>query len=632
MCGICGKLNFNKDKVVEKDLIKSMCDTLVHRGPDDEGYYTNKNIGLGMRRLSIIDINTGHQPISNEDEKIWIVFNGEIYNYRILRSELENRGHRFKTNSDTEAIIHLYEDYGVDCLKHLRGMFAFAIWDTESERLFLARDRVGKKPLVYATVNNSIIFASELKAIIQEYAVNKEIDLDALDQYLTFQFVPAPYTILKGIKKLPPASYLICEKGNISVKRYWELDFNNKIIMSEDEYAEGILKELEEAVKLRMISDVPIGALLSGGVDSSAVVAIMARFSDKPIKTFSIGFEEKEYSELKYAKIVGERFNTEHHEFIVKPDIMEILPELAWYYDEPFADKSAVPSYYISKMTREYVKAALNGDGGDEAFAGYNRYAHNSIDIAGLLLTKDISNLLSRYTMNNYLKISDKSALISKIIRKIANNIFPASRSIVFPEFFNGREKYNLYKPNIRNNLSNSISDKINELLDGCLKVDEIIDRMVCIDFRHYLSGDLLVKMDIASMANSLEMRSPFLDHKLLEFSMNIPCLFKMKNGVRKYILKRALSDILPDEILNRNKMGFSIPLIYWFRNELKGFAYQTILDNSEGIKQFFNLNYVKQLLDEHASGRKNHSLRIWSLIIFEMWYRKFMKGKIKEI
>lgn len=630
MCGICGKLNLNKDKIVEKGLIKSMCDTLVHRGPDDEGYYINKNIGLGMRRLSIIDINTGHQPISNEDEKIWIVFNGEIYNYRLLREDLEKKGHRFKTNSDTEVIIHLYEDYGADCLKYLRGMFAFAIWDTEKERLFLARDRVGKKPLVYAIINNSVIFASELKAIIQDDTVNKELDLDALDQYLSFQFVPAPYTIFKGIKKLPPASYLICEKGNISIKRYWELDFNNKIIVSEDEYAERILKELEEAVKLRMISDVPIGALLSGGVDSSAVVAIIARLSDKPIKTFSIGFEEEEYSELKYAKIVAERFKTEHHEFIVKPNIIEILPELSWYYDEPFADKSAVPSYYIAKEAGKHVKVVLIGDGGDEAFAGYERY--NQGNNAASLLPSSIRGQLIRQAINNYFKIADSSKVISKMMKKIALNLFTVSRSIIFPEFFSGRDKYNLYNHNTREALNNSISNKIDELLEGVADIKEPIDAMVNIDFKHYLSGDLLVKMDIASMANSIEARSPFLDHKLLEFSMNIPCSFKIKNGVRKYILKRALSDILPDEILNRNKMGFSIPLIYWFRNGLKGFAYQTILDNSEGIKQFFNLNYVKQLLDEHVSGRKNHAQRIWALIVFEMWYRRFMKGNIREI
>lgn len=630
MCGICGKLNFNINNEVDKGLIKKMCETLVHRGPDDEGYYINKNIGLGMRRLSIIDLNTGHQPISNENQKIWIVFNGEIYNYKELKQDLIKKGHQFKTGSDTEAIIHLYEEYDVDCLKLLRGMFAFALWDGDRERLFLARDRVGKKPLIYTAANNSIIFASELKAVIQDNSVKKEIDFDALDQYMSFQFVPAPYTIFKGINKLPPASYLLCEKGNIIVKRYWQLDFNSKIIMSEDEYAEGILRELEEAVKLRMISDVPLGALLSGGIDSSAVVAIMARLSDKPIKTFSIGFEEEEYSEIKYARIVAEQFKTEHHEFIVKPDIIKILPELSWYYDEPFADKSAVPSYYVAREAGRHLKVVLNGDGGDEAFAGYGRYDFRN-NIASLL-PSSLKVQLMRQTIKNYFKVSDKSKLVSKMIKKIALNQFPVSRSIIFPEFFSGREKYNLYTQNARETLNNTISNKIDELLNGVEDIKEPIDAMINIDFNHYLSGDLLLKMDIASMANSLEARSPFLDHKLLEFSMNIPCSFKIKNGARKYILKRALSDILPDGILNRNKMGFSIPLIYWLRNELKGFAYQTILNDSDGIKQFFNLNYVKQLLDEHTSARKNHALRIWSLIVFEMWYRRFMKGNIKEI
>ncbi len=629
MCGICGKFNFDKNKAVDKVLIKKMCDTIVHRGPDDEGYYINKNIGLGMRRLSIIDINTGHQPISNENEKIWIVLNGEIYNYRILRSELEGKGHRFKTNSDTEVIIHLYEEYGIDCLKYLRGMFAFAIWDTENERLFLARDRVGKKPLVYAIINNSIIFASELKAIIQDDAVKKEIDLDALDQYLSFQFVPSPYTIFKGINKLPPASYLICENGKTQIKRYWELNFSNKIILSENEYSEKILKELEEAVRLRMISDVPLGALLSGGIDSSAVVGMMARLSDRPIKTFSIGFEEEEYSELKYARIVAERFKTEHHEFIVKPDIIDILPELAWHYDEPFADKSAVPSYYISKMAGKHVKVVLNGDGGDESFAGYSRYQQGSNIIS--LLPASIKDSLEKLAINNYFKISDSNKVISKMLKKTALNLFPISRSIIFPEFFSGRNKYDLYNKDTREKINSSIKNKIDGLLDYGKAINDNIDAMVNIDFKHYLSGDLLVKMDIASMANSLETRSPFLDHKLLKFSMTIPSSFKIKNNAGKYILKKALSDILPEEILNRNKMGFSMPLIYWFRNELKQFAYQIILDNSEGIKLFFNLNYVKQLLDEHVSGRKNHALRIWSLIVFEMWYRRFIKGNLRE-
>lgn len=630
MCGICGKLNFDKNKDIDKGLIKKMCDTLVHRGPDDDGYYINKNIGLGMRRLSIIDLNTGRQPISNENEKIWIVFNGEIYNYRELKQDLIKKGHQFKTWSDTEVIIHLYEEYDVDCLSHLRGMFAFAIWDTERERLFLARDRVGKKPLVYTVINNSIIFASELKAIIQDDVVKKEINLGALDQYLSFQFIPAPYTIFKGINKLPPASYLICENGKIQIKKYWELNFSNKVILSENEYSEKILNELEEAIKLRMISDVPLGALLSGGVDSSAVVGIMARLSDKPIKTFSIGFEEEEYSELKYARIVAERFKTEHHEFIVKPNIIEILPELAWYYDEPFADKSAVPSYYIAKEAGKHLKVVLNGDGGDESFAGYGRYdLRNNI---ASVLPSNIKGQLIRQTVNNYFKISDRSKLTSKMIKKIALNLFPVSKSIIFPEFFSGRDKYNLYNHNTREALNHSILNKIDELLEGAADIKEPIDAMVNIDFNHYLSGDLLVKMDIASMANSLEARSPFLDHKLLEFSMSIPCSLKIKNRVRKYILKMALSGILPYEILNRNKMGFSIPLIFWFRNELKEFAYQAILNNSDGIKLFFNLAYIKQLLDEHASGRKNHAHRIWSLIIFEMWYRRFMKGNIKKI
>jgi len=376
MCGICGILS---PEPVDEGLLRSMCDVLKHRGPDEEGYYTDYDtgggIGLGHRRLSIIDLEDGRQPIYNEDKSVWIVYNGESYNFQELRPELESKGHRFYTHTDTEVIVHLYEEYGVDCLNHLRGMFAFAIWDVKRKRLFLARDRAGQKPLVYTRCRDKFIFASEIKSILKNKDVERQVDPYSLDLYLNYQYAPAPRTIFKGINKLPPAHYLIYEKGKVTVERYWDLSFEPKLKISKKEAQGEIIRLLEESTKLRLVSDVPLGVFLSGGVDSSAIVAMMARLGVNPIKTFSIGFQESEFNELEYARVIAEQFKTEHKEFIVKPDAIEVLPKLIWHYNEPFADSSAIPTYYVAKMTSEYVKVVLNGDGGDESFGGYERYA-----------------------------------------------------------------------------------------------------------------------------------------------------------------------------------------------------------------------------------------------------------------
>ncbi|MCD5401370.1 asparagine synthase (glutamine-hydrolyzing), partial [candidate division NPL-UPA2 bacterium] len=382
MCGICGIVDFKGEPVAE-EVLRRMGEVLRHRGPDDEGMYINAKcqmpnakcqIGLGHRRLSIIDLDTGHQPMSNEDGTVWIVFNGEIYNFQDLRPDLEKKGHKFFSRSDTEVIIHLYEEFGSDCLKFLRGMFALAIWDEKRERLFLARDRVGQKPLCYTESNDQLIFASELKAILQVPDVPREVNLEAVHHYLTYQYVPAPLTMFKGIKKLPPAHFLIWEKGQVRIERYWKLSFRPGIIKSEEDCQERLGALFEEAVKLRLVSDVPLGAFLSGGIDSTAVVGMMSRLSNRAVKTFSIGFKEKAYNELKFARIAAEYFKTEHHEFIVRPEALKILPKLIWHYNEPFADSSAIPTYYVAERTREYVTVVLNGDGGDESFAGYPRY------------------------------------------------------------------------------------------------------------------------------------------------------------------------------------------------------------------------------------------------------------------
>ncbi|MBU1262175.1 asparagine synthase (glutamine-hydrolyzing), partial [bacterium] len=373
MCGICGKLTLN-GTTPSKDLLLRMCDTLRHRGPDDEGVYIGKNIGLGHRRLSIIDLSSGHQPLSNEDETIWIVFNGEIYNFGELRPNLTSRGHRFRTKTDTETIIHLYEEYGVDCVQHLRGMFAFAIWDERKKRLFLARDRIGKKPLCYCFTKNSFVFASELKAILEDIDIDKEINLEAIHHYLTYQYVPSPLTIFTQIQKLPPAHIMVVENGKMELERYWRPEYTPKTSLKEPEIIESILEILKEATRIRLISDVPLGAFLSGGIDSSAIVAMMSQLMDTPVKTFSIGFPEASFNELSFAKVIADRFKTEHHEEIVKPDALDILPKIVWHYNEPYSDSSCIPTYYLSQMTRQEVTVALNGDGGDEIFAGYERY------------------------------------------------------------------------------------------------------------------------------------------------------------------------------------------------------------------------------------------------------------------
>ncbi|MEW5961382.1 MAG: asparagine synthase (glutamine-hydrolyzing), partial [Chloroflexota bacterium] len=373
MCGICGKWNFDGQPITEAGL-RQMCRSIAHRGPDGEGIFLEDGLGLGSRRLSIIDLNTGDQPISNEDQSIWIVFNGEIYNFQELRADLQRRGHHFYTLADTEVIVHLYEEYGRACVTHLRGMFAFALWDKKEQRLLLARDRVGKKPLYYRLTPTSLAFGSEIKTILTDSTVPRELDVTALHYYLSYQYVPPPYTIFKGISKLPPAHTLLCEGGEITIEPYWQLDFTQKTTLSEAEIVEQLHELISESVRLRLISDVPLGAFLSGGIDSSLVVAVMSQLMSQPVKTFSIGFEEDSFNELPYARTIAQRFATEHHEFVVRPNAVEVLPELVWHFDEPFADSSALPTYYVSKVTGDFVKVALNGDGGDESFVGYERY------------------------------------------------------------------------------------------------------------------------------------------------------------------------------------------------------------------------------------------------------------------
>jgi asparagine synthase (glutamine-hydrolysing) len=605
-----------------------MCSVLEHRGPDDEGLYVSGNVGLGHRRLSIIDLSAaGHQPMANEDGSIRIVFNGEIYNFPQLRDELEKKGHVFSSHTDTEAILHLYEEKGVECLQDLRGMFAFALWDENRRRLLLARDRLGKKPLVYALNNRRLLFASEIKSILLDPGIQKEVDPTALQHYLTYQFVPSPLTIFKGIQKLPPAHYMVYENGNTTIQRYWDLSYEKKLpCRSLDEYKEHFLNVFTEAVRIRLKSDVPFGAFLSGGIDSSIVVAVMSSMLDQPVKTFSIGFEEEEYDELAFARMIAERYRTNHQEFIVKPDVVDILPKLVWHYNEPYGDSSAVPTYCLAKMTRQHVTVALNGDGSDECFAGYPRYVEAKKvsrlrKIAGWtgrsLVEKSVQMLPAgpnRHSFTNRLKRYVKAFYES-----------PQRRYVRWLCIFDNDMKHEIctraFQETVRDIDSIDLTEELYNRADG----KAFIDKILYVDVMSYLPEDLLVKVDIASMAHSLEARSPFVDHKVMECAASLPADLKLRGFETKYFLKRILSEFLPPEILYRKKMGFGVPIDRWLRKDLKEMAYDLLLDKTATARGYFRKDAVKLLLDEHVTGQYDHCYRIWNLLWLELWHRMYM-------
>jgi len=626
MCGICGKINTD-GRPVDEALIRRMASTLHHRGPDDEGVYAEGNIGLGHRRLSIIDLSpAGHQPMCNEDGTVWIVFNGEVYNYQALRSQLLAHGHRFKSNSDTEAILHLYEEEGPECVKKLKGMFAFAIWDGRDRTLFLARDRVGKKPLFYYLDDDCLIFGSEIKAILEDPKVKREPDYVAIHHYLTWQSVPSPFSAFSGIKKLPPAHYLVCRGGKAELARYWCLSYLPKQDLNVHDLKEEVIGRLREAVRMRMISDVPLGAFLSGGIDSSAVVALMAETMSAPVKTFSIGFKEESYNELKFARMVADQYKTEHTEFIVEPDALDVLPKLVWHYNEPFADPSAIPTYYVSKLAREHVTVILNGDGGDENFAGYGRYRANAFSqtIHRFFPTPLAKAMLPVAMMMPHGKGQTNFFWLAKrFLQEYVKS--PELRNAGWLCHFTPEKKEELYSPDFSAQVCGS--DSFDLILDRYREAQaaSFTDKTLYADVMMYLPDALLVKVDIASMANSLEARSPFLDHEFMEFVARIPAELKLKGRTTKFILREALRGMLPDEILFRPKMGFGVPLDHWFRNALKGMAYDTLLAPKAVGRGYFRKEAVKKMLDEHASGRWNWQYHIYDLLMLELWHNTFI-------
>jgi len=600
------------------NLVHRMCEVIRHRGPDDEGIHVAPGVGLGMRRLSIIDLAGGRQPIHNETRTIWVVFNGEIYNYRELREELESCGHQFYTSSDTESIVHAYEQWGDDAFRRLRGMFGIALWDGPNRTLLLARDRAGQKPLHYVERGGRLFFGSEIKSLIAAGAVEPRLDLAALDHYLAFLYTPRDASIFENVRKLPPGHFLKWKDGRADVHRYWQVSAEESFRGSEEEAVEGLTRVLQDAVASHMVSDVPLGAFLSGGVDSSAVVGMMSRVSSRPVKTFSIGFDDPEFDELEHARTVARHFGTDHHEFVVKPDGLAILGDLISHFDEPFADSSAIPTWYVSEIARKHVTVVLSGDGGDELFGGYDRYIphprvrqFDAVGVPGLRSAAALAwPLLPHGTRGkNFLRHVAKDA---------------AGRYLDSMTLFQPDERAALYSDGATGALRNATERRLAGHFDRFTGLPHD-SRMMRFDFETYLPEDVLVKVDRMSMAHSIESRVPLLDNEVIDFAATLPARFKIRDGRRKHVLKRAVEPLLPAGILNRRKQGFGIPLGNWFRGGLTG-LFSDVLDAPRTRQRgYFEPAFVNRLLREHLTGQRDHTLRLWQLLVFELWHRQYL-------
>jgi asparagine synthase (glutamine-hydrolysing) len=627
MCGICGKLSLIGEPV-DRVSLSAMCAALVHRGPDDEGIRVFGPAGLAQRRLSIIDLSpAGVAPLSNEDGTVWATLNGEIYNFQVLRAELSARGHRFRTATDTEVLVHLYEEHGDGCIPRLDGMFALALWDVRRQRLLAARDRLGKKPFYYTKTSGALVFASSIAALLTDPSVTREPNYPAIDDFLTWQYVPSPETAFAGIFKLPAAHFLTCgPNGQLDVHRYWQPPLapaGRRVPSDTREIEEELLERLRGAVRRRMVADVPVGAFLSGGIDSSAIVALMSEMTDRPVKTFAIGFEEAEFNELPYARELAHRYGTEHHEFIVRPDATSMLPELVRQYGEPFADASALPTYYLSKLTREHVTVALSGDGGDENFGGYENYrivsswARADALPAGArrAVNAGVASLLDwlpeHSTTRRAGRASEMLAADTADRFRLQSSILkPAEKRAAYTENFQAL----LGAPRRRGPAAGAFPPGADPLA-----------WMMWHDLQFYLPDCLMVKVDVASMASSLEVRAPMLDHHFVEFAAGIPSSLKRNGGEGKVILKRALAPVVPATTLNRPKRGFGVPLRRWFDSELLGLLRGTLLDDRARRRNLFNPSFVVRLIDDHVGGRRDASARLWAFLWLELWFREFI-------
>ncbi|MEP6703493.1 MAG: asparagine synthase (glutamine-hydrolyzing) [Acidobacteriota bacterium] len=625
MCGITGFISNRGDEPTKnrEDILGRMCAVIKYRGPDEQGTVVQGRAALGMRRLSIIDLKCGQQPIYSEDGNLAIVFNGEIYDYIKTKKELESLGHRFKTNSDTEVIVHAFEEFGPACLERLRGMFAFAIWDFRKEELFIARDRVGKKPLFYSlTTAGDFVFGSELKTLLVHGGIDREIDLRALDAYISFGYVPEEFCIFRNVQKLAPGHFLVYKAGQTRTEKYWDFDFAKiEQIKTEGEYIEALRAQIDDAVRVRLISEVPLGAFLSGGVDSATVVSMMSRNSDSPVKTFSIGFNEDSFDELKYARIASKRYETEHHEFIVTPDLTEIMEHLVWHFDEPFSDPSALPTFILSKMAREYVTVVLSGDGGDELFGGYTRYVEDQ--------RRGVFSRLPPFIRKNLLRSFSRFLPHGAPGKNYIYNISldPIRRYVDSVSQFNGPQKRFLYSKEFQSKLNGRLDESVSDFMSIAESIDtgEAIDRLLYLDSKTYLPSDILTKVDRMTMANSLEARAPLLDHKLIEFVMGVPSNLKIKGIETKYILKKAMEGIVPQEILYREKQGFGVPIREWINAQLRERIHSDLNDSRTLERGYFEKSYIQTLIREHANKRRDHSYQLWLLWMLELWHRKFV-------
>ena len=623
MCGIAGVVSATRESNITEAVVREMCDQIIHRGPDDEGILVQDGAGLGMRRLSVIDLSGGHQPVFNEDRSAWIVYNGEIYNFPELRPELEKRGHRFYTKCDTEVIIHLYEEMGADCVQKLRGMFALAIYDQTKRKLILARDRLGKKPLHYALVKDKLYFASEIKSILAVAPQLAEVNSQGLLEYLYFGYVPDPITAFTGIQKLPPGHLLEFENGKIAIRQYWDLpQYNTHTPKSEEECLEELEARLLEATRIRLISDVPLGAFLSGGTDSSTIVALMARASSGPVKTFSIGFTRDDFNESKYARIVAQKFGTEHHEMILEPDVVQTVEHLTSTLEEPFGDSSMLPTYYVSQMARKHVTVALSGDGGDEVFAGYDRYRIHS-DRRIFERVPESARRFFRDRLFQLLPRTMKGRKFSYNVSLPWRERYVDGLSFV-PAF---ERDTPLLSDDFREVLRRS-DDPQNVLMRYFAKApaQDPVSELLYVDTKTYMVGDILTKVDRMSMLNSLEVRVPILDHQFVEWVTGLPPEWKLRGSKQKYILRKLAERVgVPREALDRPKQGFALPLVHWMRNELKE-TLMILLEPRALQRGYFEAAGVRKLMNDHLYGGRVFTSRIWRLLMFELWHRNFLE------
>lgn len=621
MCGITGKAYFDSSRNVHEAELKKMADSIRHRGPDDEGFYIDKNIGLGFRRLSIIDLKSGHQPLPNEDGSVWIVFNGEIYNYKELQEDLIKKGHIFRTNCDTETIVHLYEQYGTDCLKYLRGMFAFAIWDSRKQELFCARDRFGIKPFYYYLDDSKLVFGSEIKAILKSENIDKTISYDALDSYFAFKYITGDLSIYQKIKKLQPSHFLVLSfknKVKIEITRYWEIIFEPDFSKSEKQWLDEIEETFSDTVKHHMMSDVPLGAFLSGGIDSSTVVAMMAKNSSRAIKTFSIGFKNEISNELKFAREIAKKYGCEHQEQIIEPESISLLPLMVSAFDEPFADSSAIPTYFVSKLARESVTVALSGDGGDELFAGYTSYTKfKKLRSSPFNFNSAAAN---RLIWGNFHKLIPQSVKGKGLIYFLSQD--KRYLGAYLSNWTQDERQKLLLKKASSIDYKNASEVYKEKILDEGGERD-YISNLQYLDLKTYMVDDILKKVDRASMQNSLEVRVPFLDHKFAELTFKIPSGLKLKGNDKKHILKKSMRKYLPPNILNHPKQGFGVPLSLWFKNDLRKYINDTLLSENPLISNYLDKKYVKKVIEDNRKGGRDFSTKIWSLLFFEEWLKQ---------